>query len=221
MTVRLLFVFFFTLILLGFGACGTDAPPMGSAIEQRDSFPVMSVQGVSKLISDSGVVRYKIVAEEWLVYDRTTPPRQYFPKGIFLMRLDDKFSVDLFISADTAYCYNQSLWELRGRVRINNKAEGTKFSTEELFWDMERHEMYSNKYMHIITPDRELEGNSFTSNEKLTRYTINWARGNMPLQDESFEEAAQPDVQEPKDSLSADTIAREAPKAQRKHYTPR
>ncbi len=133
---RQILVFLHIIALLALGACGTEAPPMGAAIEERDSIPVMSVQGVSKLISDSGVVRYKIVAEEWLVYDRTKPPRQYFPKGIFLMRLDEKFSVDLFISADTAYCYDQNLWELRGRVRINNKAEGTKFSTDELFWDM-------------------------------------------------------------------------------------
>lgn len=45
---------------------------MGARVVNRDSLPVMTTRGVSKLITDSGVVRYKIIAEEWRVYDRTT-----------------------------------------------------------------------------------------------------------------------------------------------------
>ena len=46
-------------------SCGTEAPPMGNAVYNRDSLPVMITYGVSKLISDSGIVKYKIVSEEW------------------------------------------------------------------------------------------------------------------------------------------------------------
>ena len=116
----------------------------------RDSAAVMTTYGVSKMISDSGVMRYKIVAEEWRVFDKTQPPRQEFPKGIFLQRYDEHFNPDLFITADTAFCYNQNLWELRGRVYVRNKATGTTFRTEKLFWDMQRHSIYSDKYMHIV-----------------------------------------------------------------------
>ncbi len=140
----------------------------------------MVTKGVSKLISDSGVIRYKIVAEEWAVYDQTNPPRQVFPKGIFLERFNEKFKVDLSVTADTAYCYNQNLWELRGRVFVRNIKNET-FATEELFWDMQKHEIYSFKHMHIVTPDEELEGNSFRSNEQMTDYVVSWASGMMPL----------------------------------------
>ena len=51
---------------LSFSACDNGAPPSGSAVRNRDSLPVMVTYGVSKLISDSGVVRYKIISEEWL-----------------------------------------------------------------------------------------------------------------------------------------------------------
>ena len=81
--------------------------------------------GISKLISDSGVVRYKIMTEEWRVFDRTHPPRNEFLKGVFLQRYDAKFNVDLYITADTAYWYDQKLWELRGRVRVRNLQDGT------------------------------------------------------------------------------------------------
>ena len=80
---------------LSFSACDNGAPPSGSAVRNRDSLPVMVTYGVSKLISDSGVVRYKIISEEWLVFDRTHPPRQEFRKGVLLQRYDDRLNVDL------------------------------------------------------------------------------------------------------------------------------
>lgn len=162
-------------------SCTDEAPPTGAAVGNRDSAAVMTTYGVSKMISDSGVMRYKIVAEEWRVFDKTRPPRQEFPKGIFLQRYDEHFNPDLFITADTAFCYNQNLWELRGRVYVRNKATGTTFRTEKLFWDMQRHSIYSDKYMHIVTPDRELEGDAFVSNEQMTRYEIKQSRGYVPM----------------------------------------
>ena len=112
------------------GACGTDAPPTGSAIRGRDSLPVMTTYGVSKLISDSGVVKYKLVAEEWRYYDRTQPARQEFPKGIFMERYDKAFKVDMYLTADTAYCYDNYLWELRGRVFVRERVKGITYSSE-------------------------------------------------------------------------------------------
>lgn len=83
----------------------------------------MTTLGVSKLISDSGVIRYKVIAERWDIYDQTKPPRQEFPHGIFLQQFDEKFHVSLYLTADTAYCYNQTLWKLRGRVFARNAKE--------------------------------------------------------------------------------------------------
>lgn len=171
----------FILAVAAAAGCGNDAPPTAAAIHQRDSLPVMITYGVSKLISDSGVVRYKIIAEEWRVFDKTTPPRQEFPKGIFLQRLDNNFKVDLFITADTAYCYNQNLWKLVGNVYVKNFANGTTFNTSLLFWDMGRHEIYSDRHMHIVTPDRDIQGNWFTANESMTQYHIKQTSGYMPM----------------------------------------
>jgi LPS export ABC transporter protein LptC len=190
-----------TVVVPVVSGCGSDAPPTGAAIRQRDSLPVMVTHGVSKLISDSGVVRYKVIAEEWRVYDRTQPPRQEFPQGIFLQRLDENFQVDLFITADTAFCYNENLWDLRGNVYIKNFSNSTTFRTPHLYWDMTRHELYSDSYMHIVTPDRNIRGRGFTANEQLTQYHIRQSSGYMPLPGESSPAAAAPAA--PADTLIA------------------
>lgn len=160
--------------------CSSDAPPTAAAIHQRDSLPVMTTLGVSKLISDSGVIRYKVIAERWDIYDQTKPPRQEFPHGIFLEQFDDKFHVSLYMTADTAYCYDQTLWKLRGRVFARN-AKGATFSSEELYWDMDKHILYSHCYTHVVEPGRVLEGNSFRANEQMTEYEVIWSKGYMPM----------------------------------------
>ena len=174
--------------LSSLSSCGTEAPPMSGAITNRDSLPVMTTYGVSKLISDSGIVQYKVVAEEWRVFDRTNPQRQEFPKCIFLEKYNKQFHVVMHITADTAFCYNQNLWELRGRVFVRNTEDGTSFSSEELYWDMRRHWMHSNKPMHIITPDRDLQGDRFESNEQLTKYRVWQSRGFVPVPEKTNEE---------------------------------
>ena len=191
----------FSLILCHLSSCTSDKPPIAPAITMRDSCAVMTTYGVSKLISDSGVIKYKIIAEEWNVYDRTNPPKQTFPKGLLMEKFNQKFHVEMYITADTAYWYNQNLWELRGRVTVWND-QGTVFNSEKLYWDMNRHEFYSNVYSHIVTPDRDVEGNSFHSNEQMTVYEVNFSHAIFPLP-EDLENAAVQD--------STDTIPSEKP----------
>lgn len=172
---------FLILFVMGIGACSNDAPPQSAAVRHRDSLPLMTSYGISKLISDSGRVRYKIMTEEWRVFDRTHPPRNEFMKGIFLERYDDKFNVDLYITADTAFWFDQKLWELRGRVRVRNLQDGTTYTSQQLYWDNEKHEFYSNVPMHIVTPDRDLQGDRFRSDEQLTRYEVRRTKGFIPM----------------------------------------
>lgn len=190
----------------GTAGCGNEAPPMGDAVRHRDSMAVMVTRGVSKLISDSGVIRYKIVAEEWRIYDKTKPPRWEFPKGVFLERYDDKFKVNLHITADSAWLYDQNLWKLRGHVELNDQAAQTLMYTNELFWNMRTGELRSDVYTRLIEPDQEIEGNwfrAFVVNKRLTRYHIRQGKGFMPMAD--YENDS------PTNEFSADTTGGERP----------
>lgn len=177
-------------VLLCAMACSTEGGRTSQKVQTEDSLPFMHSVGVSTLISDSGVIRYHLVAEEWDIY---TPNKQAatwkFIKGLLMLRLDESLDVDLYVQADTAYLHKQQTWELRGRVRIRN-VQGTIFKTEELFWDLDKHEMWNHTYMTIITPERTLEGTEFRSNEQMTRYSVANSKGDFPMSD--AEEAPQP-----------------------------
>lgn len=177
----------FLLLFLSFliFSCNQDAPPISHLDQKRDSAAIMTTIGVSKLISDSGYMRYRIIAEEWRVYDKTNPPRQEFPKGIFLQRFDKNFKIDLYIQADSAWCFNQNLWRLKGHVVINDMEKRTYFHTAELFWNMEEHRFYSNTYMKITQPNKQIEGDRFTANEQMTEYHVYQSKGFFPKPEEN------------------------------------
>ncbi len=166
-------------------SCGGDKEHTAAAICDADSLPFMHAKGISTFISDSGLIRYHLVAEEWDIYNREGELSTWkFMKGMLMQRFDKDFHVDLYAQSDTAYLHRQQIWELRGRVVIRN-LNNEVFRTEELFWDMARHEMWNHTHMHITTTERELQGTEFRSNEQMTRYSVINSAGAFPVSDTS------------------------------------
>lgn len=166
-----------------FVSCKEQKEHIAHAIYPRDSVAVMTSFGVNTLISDSGVIKYRIVAERWEVNQNINPSRWIFDKGILLEQFDDKFHVQSYIQCDTAYYYDQKkLWELRNRVRILTK-DGLRFTSERLYWDENKHELYSNVFSRLITPDRKLQGSYFRSDERMTHYFVANSKGSFERED--------------------------------------
>lgn len=165
---------------------------MGEAITERDSLPVMETLGVTTLVSDSGVTRYRVNAEEWLVFDKKNPPYWAFEKGVYLEKFDTLFYVEASIEADTAYFYNkQELWKLMGHVHIQN-LQGEKFDTDLLYWDQRKKKVYSDRRVRIEQPDRVIFAVGFESNEQLTKYTFFETEGIFYVDEEQMAAAPAP-----------------------------
>ena len=164
-------------------ACDEQKAHTAPAIYERDSVSMMTSYGINTLISDSGVIKYKIVAERWDVNTVRQPSRWTFEKGIFMEQFDEQFHVEGYIQADTAWYYDQQkLWELRGRVYIRN-VNGLVFRSEEFFWDGIKHEFYSHKFSRVVTPERTLEGTYFRSDEHMTHYEVTNSVGSFQSTD--------------------------------------
>jgi len=191
-------------------ACEQPREHTAPAIHERDSVSMMTTYGVNTLISDSGVIKYRIVTERWDVNTIKQPTRWTFERGIFLEQFDEKFHIEGYIYADTAWYFDQiKLWELRGRVRIRN-VNGLVFRSEELFWDGLKHEFYSHKYSRVVTPERELEGTYFRSDEHMRHYEVTNSVGSF--QSEDLEPEPEEPVNEPdKNKDAADTAKQEKP----------
>lgn len=185
-------------MLVLFSACSGGNKEVGEAITERDSLPVMDTRGVTTLISDSGVIRYRINAEEWQVYDRKSPSYWAFEKGVYVEKFDSLFQLEASIEADTAYYYDKTkLWKLLSNVHIQN-LKGEKFDTDLLYWDQNKKRVYSDRQVRIEQPDQIIYAVGFESNEQMTRYKFYKTNGIFYIDEES--------AAVPSDSLQTDTL---------------
>ncbi len=177
---NILLALFVSLLLV---ACQEQVEHTAPAIHARDSVAMMTSYGVNTLISDSGVIKYRIVTERWEVNTNKNPSRWTFLKGMLLEQFDSKFHINSYIQCDTAYYYDQlRIWKLYGRVRILTK-DGLRFSSEQLTWDENRHELSSNVFSRLVTPERTLQGTYFRSDEQMTRYYVSNSKGSFVKDD--------------------------------------
>ena len=190
----------FTFPMSLFTSCGEPAEHTAPPIYDRDSASMMVSYGVNTLISDSGVIKYRIVTERWDVNTVREPSRWTFEKGVFFEQFDEKFHVQAYVQADTAWYFDKKkLWHLRGRVRIRN-VNGLIYQSEELYWDGMRHELYSNVFSRVTTPERTMEGTYFLSDEQMTHYTVSNSKGSFEREDITGDEKPQ------EQNTAADTV---------------
>lgn len=161
------------LIFSFFIACGSSDKEYVDMPFDKETTPTMYTDSVTMLISDSGVVRYKIVTKDWKLFESASDPYSYFPEGIYLEKFDTTFHKEVTLKADTAWNYTrQKVWKLKGHVFIKNIKDET-FSSEEVIWDERLQKVYSDKYIEINRPDKlMLKGFGFESNQSMTEYRV-------------------------------------------------
>ena len=167
--------------LIGAVGCKEEKKVDVAASLNPKRMATMTTKNVSTLISDSGVIQYKIVSPLWQVFDEADTPYWIFPKGLFLQKYDPYFHVIATVAADSAkYFKNQRLWKLMGNVEMT-KVPKDLFQSQELFWDQRTGKIYSDSFIHIETATHVLEGMGFISNDKLTDYRVVDPQGIFPV----------------------------------------
>ena len=166
------------------GSCSKGAVGQSENSRPREQVAALVTDSVSTLISDSGITRYRIEAPQWLVYDKTEPPYQEFPEGIYLEQFDENLAVQASLKADYAhYDETEQQWTLRGNVHALNR-KGEQFDTPEMKWNQKSHRVFSDTSIHIVREKSIIEGVGFDSNEEMTKYTILHPTGVFPINEE-------------------------------------
>jgi hypothetical protein len=121
-------------VLIFHSSCKGDSAKTLIAIECSDSIAVMTTFDVNTIVSDSGRISYKIIADEWLMFEKLDSPFWAFERGAYLEKYDDSLNIEATIKSDTAYFFSDmKLWKLIGNVDIKNqKGETTEIVSP--FW---------------------------------------------------------------------------------------
>lgn len=182
---HLLYIFITSSVLTAFKGCSSE-PEVSAEDNDSIEIPNMVTTDVNMLISDSGVIKYKAISPLWYVYENDVKNKYwYFPEGIRLDQVDHDFETEFSIESDTAYNYEtKQLWHLIKNVKVHSTA-GEYFETNDLYWDMRNHKVYSDSFIHIERPDAIIEGFGFTSDDAFTKYEIRQSSGIFPFREDS------------------------------------
>lgn len=159
--------------MLFFVSCKEESKNAIDLHYDPEKVPSLNTDSVTMLISDSGLIRYKMIAKTWESFDKVKDPYQRFPDGFYGEQFDTTFNVVTTVKSDTAWYFtNRKVWKLKGSVHIQNKKEETSYTSEELFWDERKHTIYSDKYVEVNRPGKmTIKGTGgFESNEQMTEY---------------------------------------------------
>ena len=164
-------------------SCSNKDKQLGPAVTSRDSTSVITTRGVDMLISENGMIRYHVIAEEWKIFDKMKPPFYSMEEGVMLEILDSLMQVESKLVADTAYyMIDDEIWHLISNVHAENR-RNEEFDTPELFVNNHTNRMYSDSVIHIRQEKQIIVGHGFESNGNLTEYTIRKTEGVFPITD--------------------------------------
>ena len=154
------------------------------AVEDRSTLPGLSVSKITTVISDSGVTRYRIAADDMEIFDRKKEPYWEFKKGLYFERFDHKLKVDANFRSNYAKYYERKrLWEFKGKVKAIN-IDGQMIESELLFWDQNQKKIYTDKPVKITRLDDITYGAGFESNETMTKWRIKQAQSDIYFKEE-------------------------------------
>lgn len=168
-------------LILLLSSCHKSVKLTTDAVEDRAAVPTLDARDVTTLISDSGVVRYRLKTAVWQVFDQAEPPYWEFPQGVYLEKFNLDLSVDAYLQADYAYYdKKQELWHLVGNVKALN-LEGERFETPELWWNQKEERVYSDTTMSVYKQKMTIHGVGFESNQEMSKYKILHPTGIIPV----------------------------------------
>lgn len=155
-----------------FASCKKEVSSAVNFKYDKEIVPSMHTDSVRMLVSDSGLIKYKMTAKIWDVFDEAKDPYWFFPQGGYLEKFDTAFVVVFTIKADTVWNYTRrKLWRLKGNVFARNIV-GETFSGDEFFWNQQEQKIYSNKLVEVNRPEKGvlIARNGMVANQQMTAY---------------------------------------------------
>lgn len=176
---------FFIFYLLIFGIAG-----MFSCENKTDEImeiqeytgPIREGRNMVIYRSDSAIVTLKMTTPRILDFGSGD---QEFPEGFFLEFYDKKGDPTSSLKAD--YCYytkKDDLYKATGNVVVQDKETNDRLDTEELFWNRQKEEVFTDKFVRI-EKDGELHvGDGLEAKQDFSYWKILNSKGTITLKDQ-------------------------------------
>ena len=122
--------------------------------------------------SDSGIVRYEILAAKMEDYS-TDDPKTIFNNGLTVKYYSKSSKLISTLSAEYAEMQPlQNIIIARNNVIFTNHEKEQTLKTEELFWDQRLKKIRTTKKFFVESPNTTAEGTGLVADETFSKYTM-------------------------------------------------
>jgi len=175
-------VLLLAILLVG---CENDIERINMVTEETE-IPILKSTNIEVIYSDSAKVKVQILAPYYQSFPDVERPYDEFPEGMEVFFYDDSGRIESEIRSDyTIYYAQEQLWHATGNVIARRLDNGDALYTEELFWDMEKEQIYSDSYTRVHNEDNVLYGKKgFKSDQDLSNWQLIGSSGTINVQDE-------------------------------------
>ena len=172
---------YFSLIIFLIQSCS-------SGLESNKNFeeytgPIMEADTVEIIYSDSAVVRVIVKASKQYEYENGD---REFPNDIFIEFYEPDGTMSSTLDANSAYYTKEKdLYKAEGDVEVIGYIDPRKMNSEELFWEPQKEEIYTDKFVRIQSEDQISTGTGLVAKQDFSSYRILNPSGTIYLDNDS------------------------------------
>lgn len=135
------------------------------------STPTQVVDSMNIVQTKNGVLQMRVESEVMERYQEDTLSYEVFPKGINVYGYNEEGELESTIRADEARHdkgknADEEVWKAYGNVVIKNIVKQETMETDTLYWDRGKHEIWTDCYIRMYSPDGFVQGYGMRSDER-------------------------------------------------------
>jgi LPS export ABC transporter protein LptC len=174
----------------------------GEGLEEKKQYeeydgPSVEMDTVTIFYSDSAVVRVEINADKQFGFENGD---KEFPEGIFIEFYDKEGELSSTLEAKKGfYTKETDLYKAEGDVEVIGYVQEQKLNSEELFWDPNKEEIYTDKFVRVESGGQLSTGTGLTAKQDFSTYRILKPEGTIILDENagSSDDADKEDTDRP------------------------
>ena len=133
--------------------------------------PMQVVNDMFAVQTKNGVVVMRIEADKMLRYENDTTSMELFPEGFAVYSYTDEGLLETILLADQARhltfkATDGEEWQTFGNVSVQNLIKRETMETDTIYWDQRVHQIYTDCYIRMYSPDGFMQGYGMRSDDK-------------------------------------------------------
>ena len=171
----------FSLIFIIFFSC-EDNSKILNEINLESQEPVGIANQIKMIYTDSTKIKAILTAPKHLDYTNLTFKYSTFPEGLKVDFFDEFGNKNQAIS-DYGILYNTTkILDLKGNV-ILKSFDGSELNTSQLFWDIEREWLFTEKYFTFKDSSYDFQAYRLDANKEFTKFQTGELVGKIMVND--------------------------------------